>query len=60
MPLNVKESYHNSFVEFISDIGSDKFLKVAEDTVKKMSVNEVSNDFVKNVNNIVKEENNES
>lgn len=52
MPTSVKESYDNNFVEFIQDIGSEKFVKVVgeyvdsvkapanEDLVVKKEVNE--------------------
>lgn len=53
MPIDIKEKYNNNFIEFISDIGSEKFTRnVSEflDSVKK----------VDNVNNIVEDVKNES
>lgn len=47
MPIDIKESYGNNFVEFISDIGSERFIKVTEDYLKKISpekVDEVKKD----------------
>lgn len=40
MPVDIKEKYNNNFVEFISDLGSDKFNENVSnflDTVKKVT-----------------------
>lgn len=40
MPVDIKEKYNNNFVEFISDLGSDKFndnVSKFLDTVKKVT-----------------------
>lgn len=52
MPTSVKESYNNNFVEFISDIGSDKFIKVVGEYVDSVKAPEdlvIKNEVTENV-----------
>lgn len=48
MPVNIKETYNNNFVEFMSDLGSTKFQNVVIDFLEKEKSKNTSNDEVTN------------